>query len=236
MFRVTNHRGYNIVVEGPIGSGKSTECVELRNEFIERGYHLNDVIIIGEECMTTKEGQRQFSNYCEDPVTHAEEFQRFMLISRGKTDLKVQSLMEEGKVVITERSAWSDRVFGNANRENMGEVAYEAYRALEKEVLRNCAHPDAFIFLSVSPECCLDRIAGREREGEVEESGEVLIPLAYMQKLDYLYREWATRMKKTMKNTKFIEYDWSIDKNNSEGIAEITRRNITLVTQLMLLT
>lgn len=176
------------IIEGNIGSGKSTILEKLKNDYV------NEVIPEPVDLWTNikdKNNKNMLEHFYEDMNRHSYMFQTIATISRLNAIEKTQYKA----VRYSERSIWTDKyIFGRMcvedNKMNdIEKVAYEYWlKWLETKFNKK---PDGIIYVRCSPEKCLERIANR---GRVEETG---ITIDYLKRLHDYHEEWLNNWKKT---------------------------------------
>ncbi len=166
-------RGLPYVLEGNIGSGKTTlgrqlvlfcEARGLAASFLEEQFPkdlLQQFIRHGKE----HPGERN---------PYAAPFQMQVLECRAATYREADALCARGHVVFIDRSLPGDVVFAALNKA-LGHFTTEEWRAYEVRVHEcDLLEPAALIYLATSVTECLARIAMRRREGEDAYTAEYL--------------------------------------------------------------
>jgi len=170
-----------IIVEGNIGSGKTTCLDKLEsNENFEVIREPVDLWL----GVTGSDGKNLLQEFYEEPTRYAYLFQSMVF----KTRLQSIEHEQTSSVRFCERSIWTDRhVFGKSciNSGKMNQLETNCYKFwfdwLEQKFYEK---PHAIIYLKCSPEKCFARMHQRARN---EETG---VPLEYLQELHEYHEEW----------------------------------------------
>jgi deoxyadenosine/deoxycytidine kinase len=158
-------RGHIYVLEGNIGSGKSTlgrlmECFARRRHleatFLPERFPdalLQAFILWGDE-------------HPGDPNPHAFALQREILQLRHATYLEALDWAQKGHVVFVDRSLPGDYVFALLNHAlgNISDEDWREYTAMLEEI--DVLEPTAIVYLDASVTACLQRIGKRSRDAE----------------------------------------------------------------------
>jgi deoxyadenosine/deoxycytidine kinase len=181
----------NIVVEGNIGSGKSTFLEEVSTMFHNDNIHIiqepvNDWCVVKDN-----HNMSLFENFYENPNKYAFLLQMNILSSRHKTmnDIVARNC-KTYDVNIFERSVLTDKnIFVPA----LHDMSH--FTKMELEVFTNMfdcmassstSNIDAIIYLKCSPEVSYDRVIKRNRHGEKG------ITLQYLDLLHTKHEEWLS--------------------------------------------
>lgn len=175
--RYPSHRMNNavfIVVEGNIGSGKSTFCETLRQ-----------IRSVTDDCLLMLEPvdkpcfKRMLGLFYTDPKRWAFAFQMLALKERFNQHTFAAEMANNGTSIIQDRSIWSDGCFGITAFElgNMVAEEWDIYAEMFGALKRFLRYPDVVVYLRVAPEICKERMDRRKRP---EEAG---VPLDYLKKL-----------------------------------------------------
>lgn len=177
-----------IIVEGNIGSGKTT-CLDMlgSNENFEVIKEPVDLWLK----IKGSDGKNLLQEFYEEPNRYSYLFQSMVF----KTRLQSIEHAQTKPVRFCERSIWTDRyVFGKSciNSGKMNELEVSCYnywfKWLEDKFYEK---PHAIIYLRCSPEKCFERMHKRARG---EEDG---VPLEYLQELHNYHEEWINSWKQT---------------------------------------
>lgn len=158
-----------IVVEGPIGAGK-TSLSRILSEELDASLMLEIV-----------EENPFLANFYEDPINYAFKVQVFFLLSRYKQilDLNQGSLFFEHTV--SDYLFDKDYIFATMNLHgNEWELYQELYQHLKPKLTK----PDLVVYLRAEPELLLNRIAKRARTFEKN------IEPSYLRTLGEAYDEY----------------------------------------------
>ena len=188
---------YYIVVDGNIGSGKSTLIKNLKNIFKA------DNIIICEEDINSWINSGWLEKYYEND-RYSFGFQMKVTLSHFKQikEIKENHKNLDNKIIITERSAFTSLHIFSKLLERTGKLdPLEVKLHQEYFDFMGCK-PDLIICLDTTPENAFKRIIQRER------SGEASISLDYIRKLDKEYKN----LNENSYNVKTIY----IDANNTQ--------------------
>ena len=162
--------------------------------------HLLDHLLLGNfwvppQLHISEEGisQELFDEYSRDQKAYAFPFQVAQFANRFARELEMAG--KPGINVIdmpTDADRWG---YGEANRENMGELLFNVYAHLFEVVSSQGKGPEALVYLRVPPEridVALDRIRAR---GRPQEQGFLEDP-SYLLKLIGLYEKMAAESRK----------------------------------------
>jgi len=175
-----------ISIEGNIGAGKSTLL-----DSLERA-HPKEWAVFPEP---VEEWRALLPSFYADPPRYAFLFQMEVLRTRAAQLDGVDARTREHKTVIVERSIDSSssvfvpclRASGHLN--DMEQRAYDEWlRRVRAEQRRDKQELAGILYITASPETCLQRCQRRAREGEQS------VDLAYLRQLDSAYQTWMSRM------------------------------------------
>lgn len=177
-----------ISVEGSIGAGKTTLLKRLENEtFPVKHILFYEPVDDWSSFIPRGSDLSLFELYYANKQKYGFTFQMYILQSRFQSMLKVISENPD-KLIICERCHITDcHIFAKMLYQGkiITEIEYEIYNRWYNMV---CGvinkRVDSFIYLRVTPELCMERIAKRNRRGE--ESMES----SYIEKLCDLHEEW----------------------------------------------
>jgi deoxyadenosine/deoxycytidine kinase len=183
-----NPRPYTIVVEGNIGSGKTTflqpftkhpDQIEVMPEPVSRWRNL--------------QGQNQTHNllqkFYEDPTRYSLLLQTYIQLTMVQT----QTQPCTKPIRMMERSLLSARYCFVENLYNSGKMEEAEYLVLSEwcNYLMTAPqlnfHVDLIIYLKTDPEIAYERILNRDRQEENR------IPLQYLKDLHELHEDWLVR-------------------------------------------
>lgn len=172
-------------IEGVIGSGKSTLVKMLKEHFKDdsKYYFLEEPVSIW-ETIKDSSGNTILSKFYADQAKYSFAFQMMAYISRISM-LKRAIKENPGKVIISERSVFSDRnVFAQMLYDigNIEDVEMQIYQKWFDEFIIDIPI-SGLIYVKAFPETSHSRVLKRAREGED-------IPLAYLQTCHDYHEKW----------------------------------------------
>jgi deoxyguanosine kinase len=155
-----------IVIEGPIGVGKTSLAKLLAKEFKAR-------------CILEKPEENPFlSPFYQDRKKHAFQAQVFFLLTRFQQQQEIAQLDLFNQVTLSDYLFEKDRIFALLNLDENELILYEKiFQLLEGRI----PAPDLVIFLQAKPEVLLHRIKSRNIPYEKE------IELDYLKRLTEAY-------------------------------------------------
>ena len=158
-----------IVIEGPIGVGKTSLAKLLEEEFNAR-------------CILEKPEENPFlSRFYQDPKKHAFQTQVFFLLTRFQQQQQIAQLDLFNQVTLSDYLFEKDRIFALLNLDENELILYEKiFQLLEGRI----PTPDLVIFLQAKPEVLLHRIRSRNISYEKE------IELDYLKQLTEAYNHF----------------------------------------------
>jgi deoxyadenosine/deoxycytidine kinase len=166
-----------VIIEGIIGSGKSTLMGAIKGFFTNNPHFFNGSQIHKVVCLTEPlNAFTEFMHYnplqlfYESPKEYAFPFQCYVIDSFTQFLKKTYNHESNGETLyIYERSLLSCKVFMNAMAENKLLTPF-GLDFLKSIITRNVSDllfkPDAIFFLDIDVNVALDRIYNRGREGE----------------------------------------------------------------------
>lgn len=174
-----------LCIEGIIGAGKTTLCIELEEKI--RSFHnsQNMEIKILKEPVDFWRELGLLDRFYKDQKRWAFTFQLTALVTKC---MELMNL-DDNTIYIIERSPYTDmKCFAklchmSGNIDDMEMDIYKLYyQHFIKQLESKCAIQ--FIYLKTSSEICMDRIKKRNR---IEEKD---IPIEYLNSLELLHNEW----------------------------------------------
>ncbi|XP_032596639.1 deoxynucleoside kinase isoform X2 [Drosophila grimshawi] len=174
-----NTQPYTVLIEGNIGSGKTT----FLNYFQK---YKNEVTLITEpvEKWRNVNGVNLLDKMYKDPKKWAMPFQSYVTL----TLLQAHTAATDKKLKILERSIYSARYCFVENMYRNGSLEPGMYNTLQEwfKFIDEAIHvqADLIIYLRTSPEVAYERIRERAR------SEESCVPLKYLQELHELHEDW----------------------------------------------
>lgn len=156
----------HIVVEGPIGVGKTSLAKLLAEVFHAR-------------CLLEKPEENPFlAHFYQDPKKHAFQAQIFFLLTRFQQQREIAQLDLFNRVTLSDYLFDKDRIFALLNLDEHELALYDKiFQLLEGRL----PTPDLVIFLQAKPEVLLQRIKSRNIPYEKE------IALEYLKRLTEAY-------------------------------------------------
>jgi len=167
-----------IVIDGIIGAGKSTVAHFLSEELgIPLFEELNDND-------TDSLAQRMLDRFYADQERWSAIIQVMFLNDRFRD---IKAIEASGNEAIIDRSIYGDEIFAKTinDRGNMTDDEFTIYRELLHNMLNHIKVPELLIYIDVSIDTAMDRIARRNRSTEAD-----LIPRDYMEDLNRNYEDW----------------------------------------------
>lgn len=182
------HRTNNalfIVVEGNIGSGKTTLCNTIHRLRAAK----SDCTILPEP-VDKPTFRRLLGLFYQDPKRWAFAFQMHALKERFNQHTLAAELVNNSHSVVQDRSIYADGCFGITAHElgNMSLEEWEIYAETFAALKRFLRYPDVVVYLRVAPEICKERMDRRKRP---EEEG---VPLDYLKKLHDQHEKFIDEM------------------------------------------
>ena len=175
-----------IVVEGNIGSGKTTFCKTLRDV---KGVGAEPCELLPEP-VDKPDFRRLLGLFYTDPKRWAFAFQMYALKERFKQHTWAAELSNNHVSVVQDRSIYADGCFGITAHElgNMTADEWQIYAEMFAAMKRFLRYPDVLVYLRVPPDVCKSRMDVRKRP---EEEG---VPLLYLQRLHERHEQFVTEM------------------------------------------
>ena len=193
-------------IEGNIGSGKSTLVTKLKENYKNN----KDICFLDEpvsewEKIQDSQGKSMLEKYYGNQEKYAFAFQMMAYISRLAPLRK--ALKENYKVIITERSVYTDKmVFAKMlyDDKKIEDVEYQIYNNWFNEFLNDIPIPH-IVYVQTNPEIAKARVDKRARKGET-------IPLEYLTNCHNYHENWLT-------NNNYLDISfWCCHEMNSEYI------------------
>ncbi|MDN5300419.1 MAG: deoxyadenosine/deoxycytidine kinase [Clostridiales bacterium] len=167
-----------IVIDGIIGAGKSSIGQYLSEALGMPLYQ--ELKSDGEDSLA----QRMLDRFYEAPERWSAIIQIMFLNDRFKDIMRIEA---DGSRAILDRSIYGDELFARTifDRGQMTADEFAIYQAVLKQMLTFIRVPDLLIYIDVSVDTALHRIAKRNRSTEGD-----LIPRDYMEDLRSHYENW----------------------------------------------
>ena len=161
-------KGY-IVVEGPLGVGKTSLAVLLAER------------INGKAILEDTEGNPFLADFYQDPRRFALETQFFFMLKRFKKQEEISQIDLFRRVVVSDFLFDKDRIFARLNLADREFGLYEqVFHLLKAKVLR----PDLVIFLQARTDVLRERIKKRNRDYEKS------IDIGYLDQINRAFNEF----------------------------------------------
>lgn len=169
------------IIEGSIGSGKSTILSELsKNTNVEV---ISEPVDIWEN-LKNDDNKSLLELYYKDPSKYSYLFQTMVFMTR----IRKLETPQVKNVRISERSVWTDRyVFVKTmlKQKSMSFIEGKCYDEVYPWLLEKfLPKPDGIIYLQTDPQTCYERIKHRARDCEKA------ISLEYLEELHKNHEEW----------------------------------------------
>ena len=145
------HRKGYIVIEGPLGVGKTSLAVLLAER------------IHGKTILEEAEENPFLASFYKDPMRYAFQTQLFFLLRRFQRQTEINQIDLFKRVVISDFLFDKDRIFARTNLDDREFSLYEqVFQLLKMRILK----PDLVIFLQVKTDILKKRIKKRDRDYE----------------------------------------------------------------------
>jgi deoxyadenosine/deoxycytidine kinase len=172
------------VIEGNIGSGKSTICSQLETKYPDQIKVLYEQVDVWEK--NRMDDKSILHYFYSDPSRYSLTFQIYVLLQRVN---HLVNMLETypNCIFICERSHLTDlNIFAKHCKLNgkMNDIEWNTYLEAQKLIEKLCPKIDGIIYNKASVEVCASRIKQRNRDGEA------LIDTKYLEELDKRHDEW----------------------------------------------
>jgi len=160
--------GFRVIsIDGNIGSGKTTLLNQLKARFAEHPHvvFLDEPVSEWEALHDPNDQKNILQKYYDNPNKYSFHFQIIAFITRLSIFQKKQ---KENRVIISERSLWTDHeVFAKMLLDDglLEPIAYQIYLRMFREFTQHYT-VNACIYVKTDPDICSVRVHSRERLGE----------------------------------------------------------------------
>ena len=197
----------SVIIEGLIGSGKSTFSTELVETLGPNTLHLTE---------PDEKTNPYLSLYYEDPERWAFTIQAHLLQTRYRYHLYAQAHVGNGAGdAVMDRSYFGDVAFAQLQLDLklMTPDEFTTYHELYKAMKAGVLYPHICIHLLVSPEEAIRRI-NRRMEEKTGRRSETAITLNYLNKLDLAYHSLMLELRKF--GVEVIVVPWEEERRTKE--------------------
>lgn len=195
-----------IIVEGNIGTGKSTLSREIAKALPGS--------IFFEEPVNSNGGNPYLDWYYSDPKRWAYTMQTHLLSKRFKAHLNAQWHAMSGKGhAVLDRSYFGDVAFAYLQKElgMLSNEEFETYKEIYGSMTSFVQYPAICIYLKSTPQNCAERIAKRNRSCECN------IEMSYLIRLESNIEKMIQALE--ARGTRVLTLDWNENRNT-----ELSRR------------
>ncbi len=173
------------VVEGNIGSGKST-FLKMLNQYL----NIQIVFEPLEQWQNVIEGEDLLDYFYTDPKRWAYTFQSYAFVSRVMTQ-QSYARTNPYAVQVLERSVFSDRYCFALNCYELGYMSALEWKLYQEWfswlIDTYMARPDGFIYLQTNPKVCYERRRKRDRQSERQ------VTLEYLEGIHHKHERWLLK-------------------------------------------
>jgi len=173
------------VIEGNIGSGKSTVLDYIKNKHGDKIEIIKEPIDVWNKVYDDK-GNSVFELFCKDPQKYSYIFQYFVFQTRIRSCDHPQLT----KLRFSERSVLTDRhVFMKSmiKKKFISYIEYNCYMELYDWLVSKFKKPDGIIYLKTDFNICYDRKNIRSRKGEET------VDIDYLKLIHDNHEEWLNK-------------------------------------------
>jgi deoxyguanosine kinase len=170
-----------IVVEGPIGVGKTSLARLLAERLQPAALNLVDGaatphLVDGAATLNLEvvEENPFLAQFYEDPLRYGFNVQVFFLLSRFKQLLALSQGSLFAQSVVSDYMFDKDFIFASMN---LHDAEFQLYQDLYNHLKPRLPHPDLTVYLRADPQLLLERISKRNRSFEHNMSSEYLLKL-----------------------------------------------------------
>ncbi len=200
---------FTVIVEGNIGSGKTTFLSHFESHFKNQDSNLSvDVLAEPVAKWRNVQGHNLFQLMYENPTRWSLAFQSYVQL----TMMENHSKASNADLKMIERSVFSGRHCFIENLRRSDKLPDSEYRVLDEwfKYLTDKSNGvfdidvDLIVYLKTSPEVAWERVKARAR------SEEKVIPVEYLKELHELHEEWLMKSEALPAPVLFIDADESI--------------------------
>ncbi len=202
---------HSFIVEGNIGSGKSTLCRMLANILGEEAEVIFEPVDKWRSTVDNDTGNNILQNFYVDQNRWSYSFQTYTFLTRMEDMMKEQTK----PLRFIERSIYTDKlVFARSLYETgkMTSLEWNMYNRwfdwLSEECFRRTNRPTGFIYIRADPQTSYDRMLKRER------SEEKCVPLEYLTTVSQYHDEWL--LQHNQENVLVIDVDRDFESTPDE--------------------
>jgi deoxyadenosine/deoxycytidine kinase len=199
------------VVEGNIGSGKSTLCRMLKNELKDEAEVIFEPVDKWRSTIDDNTGMNILANFYVDQPRWSYTFQSYTFLTRMEDVMTKQ----EKPIRFIERSIYTDKwVFARSLFETgkMNSLEWNMYNRwfawLSEECFQKVNRPSGFIYIRANPETSYQRMLKRER------SEEKCVPLEYLKVVSDYHNDWLCNSEQ--EDVLVIDVDADFENNPEE--------------------
>lgn len=212
-----------VSIEGNIGSGKSTFCKYLKDDFTSC-YNKTNVHFIDEpveEWLSIKDSHGNLlEHFYKSPEKYSYCFQMTAYISRLVNLKKTLKQAHTNDIIIMERSVFSDyNVFAKMLHETgkINDIEYQSYQMWFNHFLEEL--PDiVFVYLKTDSIKCYERVAKRSRAEEDK------MTLEYLMVCEKYHNQWLGL------ESQVLEFDGNADTTMYHKYSDILKHMINTTT------
>lgn len=207
---------HNFIVEGNIGTGKST-FLKLINE----AFPVSIVYEPHTKWQNVNKGEENLlDKFYADTKRWAYTFQSYAFVTRVLEQQQAAKQNPDALQVL-ERSVYSDRYCFAKNcfeSGTMNKLEWTLYQEWFEWLVQNyTTPPTGFIYLQANPKVCYNRLKKRGRQEEAE------VPLSYLEQLHTKHEDWLINKKEIapyLQDTPVLVLDCNHDFENNPKVLE----------------
>ena len=201
------------IIEGNIGSGKSTLCRMIQNDMCEDTEVIFEPVDKWRRTTDDSTGNNILQNFYLDQDRWAYTFQQYTFLTRMEDAVKKQVK----PLRFIERSIYTDKwVFARSltDTNKMSSLEWKMYNSwfdwLSEECFEKINRPSGFIYIRANPETSYARMLKRER------SEEKCVPLDYLKIISDYHDDWLCNSEQ--KDVLVIDVDQDFENNEVEWL------------------